>query len=88
MKRLAGAPAEEGPSKRSKYLCKFRTEWTKKDPVIMQSKKGVNYAFCNTCAADISVAAGGWNDIAKNKNTTKHIELVKQSKGQTEVNCF
>ena len=88
MKGLARALAEEGSSKRSKYLCKFRTEWTKKDPVIVQSKKGVNYAFCTTCAADISVGAGGWNDIAKHKNTTKHIEMVKQRKGQTEVSRY
>ena len=56
--------------------------------MIVQFKKGVNYALCTTCAADISVGTGRWNDIAKHKNTTKPIELVKQSKAQTEVSSY
>ena len=42
------------------------------------------------CRHLISVGTGGWNDIAKHKNMTKHIELVKQSKGQpqTEVSSY
>ena len=52
--------------------------------MIVQSKKDVN-SYITIRAADISVGTGEWNNIAKHKNMTKHIRVVKQSKRQIEV---
>lgn len=91
MKRLSLCAPESGKGtsgKHTKYLCKFQQDWSKKDPVIVQSKKSINHTSCTLCGTDFNVGAGGWNDVTKHKKTLKHMELIKQNKGQSQVTCY
>ena len=93
MKRVSSSasssvPGDSASGKRTKYLCKFQQDWTKKDPMILRSKKSINHASCSLCGTDFSVGPGGWNDVTKHKKTSKHMELLKQSTGQSQVSSY
>ena len=78
----------EGTSeKRTKYLCKFQQDWTKKDPVpwLCNPRVSITCPVPALCGTDFSVDACGWNDVTKHKETLKHMELIKQSRGQSQV---
>ena len=44
---------------------------------ISSSKRGSNFAHCDSCVTDINVGHGGVHDIKKYLATTKHQEMVK-----------
>ena len=51
------------PAKKKRALQKFKLEYTRTWPVLIEStKKGVYFACCNLCDIDFSISHGGRDD--------------------------
>ena len=79
---------DDGPErKRAKRECSFQSDW--KTSGISVSKRGSNYAHCDSCGTDINIGHGGVNDIKRHFATAKHQEMVKvTSSNQSLRNLF
>ena len=66
----------DGPEgKRVKRECSYHPDW--KNSGLSASKKGSNFAHCDSCGTDISIGHGGIHDIKRHLATAKHLEMVK-----------
>ena len=69
--------------KRTKRASKWQEEWKKYS--MKQSKRGASFVHCNICCTDFSIASGGVHEVKRHMGTKKHVELAKQSAGQTTI---
>ena len=62
---------------RAKRECSYQSDW--QTSIISVSKRGSNYAHCDTCGTDLNIGHGGVHDTRKHLATTilKHQEMVK-----------
>ena len=78
---------DEGPStKKPKRECSYRPEWRSNG--VSASKKGKNFAHCNTCGSEINISHGGISDIKRHFATAKHLEMAKVSNSNTSLRTF
>ena len=54
-------------------------------PGVSASKRGPNFAHCDSCCTDINVGHGGVHDIRKHLATSKHQEMVKAAKSSRSL---
>jgi hypothetical protein len=61
---------------------KYSTKW----PCMTASKRGDFYAYCDTCACDISIKHSGQYDIKLHIQTAKHVKA--QASNHSILNCW
>ena len=52
---------------------------------MKESRKGSSFVYCNICCTDFSVASGGLHEVKRHIASKKHLELAKQSVGQSTI---
>ena len=61
----------DGPeAKRAKRDCSYKVEW--KSSGVSESRRGRNFAHCDSCGTDFNIGHGGVHDIKKHFATAKH----------------
>ena len=70
-------------AKRTKRASKWQEEWKKYN--MKQSKRGASFVHCNICCTDFSIASGGVHEVKRHIGNKRHIELARQSVGQTTI---
>lgn len=96
-RRSSSAPAESSSSadplaveasavKKPRYSCSFQS--SSKFPWAIPSHKGASYALCKICKRHISVAYGGFRDLAKHEATTIHESRSRDVSTSTSLSSF
>lgn len=73
---------------RAKYMCKFQQDWIKDFEFVQRSTKSDNHVYCTFCKVDISVGAGGKNDLTRHSTSKKHSDHVKALKKVAKLSHF
>lgn len=82
-----------GPStskKKSKYSQHYKEDWEKLEEFkgwLCKSRKGKNFAKCNSCDKDINITSGK-DSLIKHKNSKFHQEKLKILRGQHRITDF
>ena len=74
--------------KKKKYSCKYKQTWDKNHPFLRRSHKGDEYAKCNFCKIDISVAREGKNDVTKHVTSENHKMSIAAEKRNQRIISF
>ena len=81
--------AEAGvPSKKIKYMCTFKSEWTKEYDSISNSHLDNSHAFCKACRVDFNIGHGGKNDVRQHLKSLKHVRAAGAQKGTQAITGF
>ena len=72
--------------KKPKIACRYKADWSRYK--MKPSKKGATHAFCTVCHVDISIAAGGKNDVERHLKTAKHVDGLSKGKSQPTLSTF
>ena len=65
---------EPNHPKKAKRACYFQAAWRSRG--LSASKRGAEFAQCDVCGTDFSVAHGGVGGIKKHLATSKHREAL------------
>ena len=78
----------EPAKKRAKTKrCNYKSSWQASG--VSASKRGRNYAHCDSCGTDFNIGHGGSNDVKRHLATCKHQEMAKvTSNNQSLVILF
>ena len=74
------------PTKKVKRECKYQNEWQSHG--VLPSKKGLTFALCESCGADINIGHGGLNDVKKHLATAKHQDMLKATSSTVSLKKF
>lgn len=82
--------SSSGPKpKKAKRLCIYHEEWQKEYPYAMPSEKfGKSFIYCSYCKKDISIGAGGVNDLKRHAQCNRHMKHANAIKLSGNVGDF
>ena len=72
--------------KKPKIACRYKADWSRYR--MKPSKKSASHAFCTVCNVDISIAAGGKNDVERHLKSAKHVDGLSKGKSQPTLSTF
>ena len=64
---------------KKKYKCVFNDFMQENYPFTKKCKRSVNKFYCKVCDKDVSLAAGGINDILRHGETKVHVDRACKS---------
>lgn len=77
-------------TKKQRIMQRFNVSWLEEAGFktwLARSTKGDSFAYCKQCSTDLSIAAGGKNDIYKHSKTAKH-QSTSPSTSQQSMSSF
>ena len=81
--------AEAGvPAKKVKYMCTFKSCWTKEFEGISNSHLNNSHAFCKACRDNFNIGHGGRNDVCQHLKSQKHVRAAEAQKGTQAISGF